>query len=168
VNREVLFSHKSDLWSTPQKLFDELDAEFHFTLDPCADESNHKCDKYFTEKDDGLKQDWTGEIVFVNSPYGRQLGKWVEKCYLESLKGATVVLLTPARPDTIYQHKFIFPHASYILYIKGRLHFNDSKDAAPFPSQITIYSKKLPYKTECALRKYGHLIVKEVIYGTIK
>ena len=44
---EVLFSSNTDDWATPQDLFDALDAEFHFTLDPCSSEQNHKCDRYF-------------------------------------------------------------------------------------------------------------------------
>lgn len=47
-------------WETPQDFFDEIDNEFHFTLDACANETNHKCDKYFSESDDGLKQNWGG------------------------------------------------------------------------------------------------------------
>ncbi len=55
-----LFSSTTDLWATPQAFFDELNAEFHFTLDPCANDDNHKCDKYYTEQQDGLLQDWGG------------------------------------------------------------------------------------------------------------
>jgi site-specific DNA-methyltransferase (adenine-specific) len=66
-------------WSTPQELFDELDKEFHFTLDPCASDWNAKCKKYFTEKEDGLKQDWGNEIVFMNPPYGKVFNNWMEK-----------------------------------------------------------------------------------------
>lgn len=47
-------------WETPQDFFDEIDNEFHFTLDACANGTNHKCDKYFSELDDGLKQNWGG------------------------------------------------------------------------------------------------------------
>lgn len=64
-------------WATPQKLFDELNAEFHFTLDPCSTDENHKCEKYYTIADDGLKQSWDGETVFCNPPYGHGLDKWV-------------------------------------------------------------------------------------------
>lgn len=60
MNTEVMFSSKAMDWATPQAFFDELDSEFHFTLDPCANESNHKCARYFTEADDGLKQPWGG------------------------------------------------------------------------------------------------------------
>ena len=59
-----MFSSKSMEWATPQNFFDKLNDEFHFTLDPCADEFNHKCEKYFTEKDNGLEQCWGGGIPF--------------------------------------------------------------------------------------------------------
>ena len=71
----------SEEWATPQYLFDELDAEFHFTLDPCSTDENAKCRKYYTKEQDGLRQDWTGETVFCNPPYGREIGPWVRKCY---------------------------------------------------------------------------------------
>ena len=49
----TMFSSKTDLWATPQDLFDELNNEFHFDIDVCADESNHKCDKYYSKEQDG-------------------------------------------------------------------------------------------------------------------
>lgn len=60
MNPEIMFSSKSDQWATPQEVFDQLDQEFHFDLDPCADDQNHKCQKYFTAAEDGLKQEWGG------------------------------------------------------------------------------------------------------------
>lgn len=108
-NIEVMFSSKDDKWSTPQDFFDELDSEFHFTLDPCADDYNHKCEKYYTESDDGLSQDWKGEIVFCNPPYS-DCASWIEKCYNEAQKpNTTVVVLIPSRTDTKYFHNFIYP-----------------------------------------------------------
>ena len=135
---DAAFSSKTDDWATPQQTFNELDNEFNFTLDPCASQENAKCEKYFTKEDDGLSQDWSNEIVFMNPPYGREIGKWVEKAYRESLEGAVVVCLIPARTDTKYWHNFIFPYAE-IRFIKGRLKFGGSKNAAPFPSAIVIY-----------------------------
>lgn len=79
MNTEVMFSSKTDLWATPQEFFDKLDAEFNFTLDSCATSENAKCSKYYTVNEDGLKQDWGGEVVFVNPPYGREISKWVKK-----------------------------------------------------------------------------------------
>ena len=137
---KVLFSSKTDLWSTPQDFFDKLNEEFNFTLDPCATDSNHKCGKYFTIDDDGLKQNWEGNVVFCNPPYGRKIYKWVEKCYNESKKQrTTVVMLIPSRTDTKYFHEFIYHKAKDIRFIKGRLKFGSSKNSAPFPSMIVVF-----------------------------
>ena len=137
-NIKLFFSSKTHHWSTPNELFNTLNKEFQFTLDPCATKENAKCKKYYTKKENGLIQDWSNEIVFMNPPYGREIGKWVEKAYRESLEGAVVVCLIPARTDTKYWHNFIFPYAE-IRFIKGRLKFGGSKNAAPFPSAIVIY-----------------------------
>ena len=76
-----LFSSNTPEWATPQDFFDALDAEFHFTLDPCSTDENAKCQKHYTKEQDGLSQDWTGEIVYCNPPYGREMPKWIKKCY---------------------------------------------------------------------------------------
>lgn len=60
---DALFSSKSNEWGTPQEFYEELNKEFGFTLDPCATDENHKCDKYFTQEMDGLKQDWGGTYI---------------------------------------------------------------------------------------------------------
>ena len=136
---DVHYSSKTNEWSTPQDFFDELNKEFNFTLDPCATRENAKCTKYFTVEDDGLKQDWSNDVVFMNPPYGREIKYWVQKAFEESLKGATVVCLIPARTDTTYWHNYIFGKADDIRFIKGRLKFGGSKNPAPFPSAIIIY-----------------------------
>ena len=134
-----LFSSNTDNWATPQNFFDELNSEFHFNLDPCANEENHKCEMYFTKEDDGLSQNWGGNCVFCNPPYGREISKWVEKSYTESQKeNTTVVMLIPARTDTKWFHEFIYGKAE-IRFIKGRLKFGDSKNSAPFPSMVVIF-----------------------------
>jgi site-specific DNA-methyltransferase (adenine-specific) len=77
----VHFSSKSNEWSTPQDFFDSLNKEFKFTLDPCCTKETAKCKKFYTEKEDGLAQNWNNEIVFCNPPYGRELKKWVKKSF---------------------------------------------------------------------------------------
>jgi phage N-6-adenine-methyltransferase len=135
---DTIFSSKKQDWATPQAFYDKLNERFHFTLDPCADETNHKCDKYFTEKEDGLKQDWSKDIVFCNPPYGRDVGKWVKKAYHESRKGATVVMLIFARTDTAIWHDYIFDIAK-VEFIRGRLKFGDAKNSAPMGSALVIF-----------------------------
>ena len=139
---DVHYSSKTNEWSTPQDFFDELDKEFNFTLDPCATSENAKCNKYFTVEDNGLKQDWSKDVVFMNPPYGREIKYWVQKAYEESLKGATVVCLIPSRTDTKYWHDYIFGKADDIRFIKGRLKFGGSKNPAPFPSAVVVYKGK--------------------------
>jgi site-specific DNA-methyltransferase (adenine-specific) len=137
-NLQALFTSQSDEWATPQDVYDSLDAEFHFTLDPCATDDNHKCEVYYTIDDNGLLQNWGGQTVFCNPPYSR-IGEWVEKAYRESRKDNTVVvLLIPSRTDTRYFHNFIYQRAE-IRFVRGRIKFGDSKNSAPFPSMVIIF-----------------------------
>ena len=130
-----LFTSNTDQWATPQYFFDELNEEFNFNLDPCADEFNHKCERYFTREENGLAQNWDGHRVFCNPPYGREIGHWVKKAH--DTKGLVVMLL-PARTDTRWFHEYIYGKAE-IRFIKGRLKFGDSSNSAPFPSMVIIY-----------------------------
>jgi len=135
-----MFSSKTTEWETPQEFFDELNAEFNFTLDPCATPDNAKCKKYYTIKENGLKQNWGGETVFCNPPYGRAIKDWVKKCYEEAQKpNTTVVMLIPARTDTNYFHDYIYGKAKEIRFIRGRLKFGNAKNAAPFPSMVVVF-----------------------------
>ena len=137
-----LFTSNTNEWTTPRSFYEELNKEFNFTLDPCATDSNHKCNKYYTIKENGLLQDWSGETVFCNPPYGRAISEWVKKCYNEHIDhGVTVVMLIPARTDTKYFHDYIY-NKTEIRFIKGRLKFNDGKQGAPFPSMLVIYKMK--------------------------
>ncbi len=139
---KAMVSSKSNEWETPQPLFDRLDTEFHFTLDPCATKENHKCDKFYTIDDNGLKYDWAKEIVFMNPPYGGNTGKWLRKAWHDSLKGATVVCLIVSSTDRSYWHDYIFPYASEIRWIRGRVTFGEANSTAPFASAIVIFSPK--------------------------
>jgi len=147
-----LFTSNSHEWETPQELYDELNAEFHFTLDPCASHHNAKCEMYWTEHDDGLKKPWWYWIgnkkgyhhVFMNPPYGRQIGKWIKKAWEESQKGCLVVCLLPARTDTKWFHDYC--KKGEIRFLKGRIYFsmrdiwgNKLSGRAPFPSMIVIF-----------------------------
>ena len=140
---DVHYSSKSNEWATPQYLFDKLNSEFNFTLDPCATKENAKFDKYYTVEDDGLIQDWSNDVVFMNPPYGRDIKHWIKKAYEEHMKGATVVCLIPSRTDTTYWHDYIFGKASDIRFLRGRLKFGDSKNSAPFPSAIVVYESEI-------------------------
>lgn len=138
MNKEILFSSRTDDWSTPQEFYDSLNAEFGFTLDPCADDTNHKCEKYFTKVQNGLVQDWRGERVYCNPPYGRGISEWVAKC--ANHEGLAVMLI-PARTDTKWFHQFVYKKPNVeVRFVKGRLKFGNSSNSAPFPSMVVIFN----------------------------
>lgn len=153
--QEILFSSKSNEWETPQDLFDKLNNQYHFTLDPCCTHKNAKCQKHYTQKENGLIQDWSNDIVFCNPPYGREIGKWVKKAYEESKKGSKIVMLIPARVDTKWFHQYLYHKESdgiRIEFIKGRLKFinrllpsyredgNFKSSPATFPSMLVFFN----------------------------
>jgi len=135
----VHFSSESAEWETPQDLFDELNDIYNFELDVCATDKNTKCDRYYTKRDDGLSQDWTG-VCWMNPPYGREIGKWIKKAYESSLRGSTVVCLIPSRTDTAWWHDYCMN--GEITFIRGRLKFGGCKNSAPFPSAIVVFKMK--------------------------
>ena len=152
----IFTSSKSNEWETPQDLFDRLDAQFHFTLDPAATDDNHKCAKWYTMETNGLIQDWSNEVVFCNPPYGKEIGKWVEKCYNEARKhNVKIVMLIPARTDTKWFHKYLYKKEDigvHIEFLQGRLRFinrtfpswrpdgNFKVSPANFPSMIVYFN----------------------------
>lgn len=140
MNMAVHYMSERMDWPTPQAFFDGLNVEFQFTLDPCALPHNAKCAKFYTPTDDGLAQDWSGERVFMNPPYGRAVGHWMRKAYLETRGGCELaVCLVPSRTDTAWWHDYAAK--GEVRFIRGRLKFGDGKQGAPFPSAIVIFRK---------------------------
>ena len=137
-NKNAMFSSKTVEWATPQNLFDALDTIHHFTLDPAATHENAKCARHFTKEQDGLAQNWGGETVFCNPPYGRDIGAWVKKGFQEGQKpGTKVVMLLPARTDTKWFHDYCTK--GKIEFLRGRLKFGEAKESAPFPSMLVTF-----------------------------
>lgn len=158
-NKKALFTGKQQDYKTPQWLFDKLDKEFHFTLDPCASSDTSLSLKtnmlVFTEHDNGLTKSWARNNVFVNPPYN-QVTKWVEKAFDEMYvntdnnRANIIVLLLAARTDTIWFHKYIYNRREInIKFLRGRLGFENAgafmekgqHNCAPFPSMIVVMSK---------------------------
>ena len=139
MNTNLMFSSKMDSWSTPQDYFDSVAKEFPFTLDVCALPENAKCKAFYSPEHDGLSQKWEG-VCWMNPPYGRQIGKWVQKAY-NSTTSATVVGLLPARTDTKWFHDYIYGKAE-IRFLRGRIRFSGCKNSAPFPSMLVIWGAK--------------------------
>lgn len=138
--KKVMFSSASNEWATPQAFFDKLNNIFGpFTLDAAASSVNYKVATYYTQSDDSLSQDWSGNRVFLNPPYGRALKDWVKKAYEEGQKDNTmVVMLIPARTDTKYWHDYVMK-ADEIRFVRGRIKFGDETNSAPFPSAVVVF-----------------------------
>ncbi len=108
-NKDQLFSSKSVEWSTPEWLFDALDMKFAFQLDVCASERNAKVDLWIDEDSNALEVEWVGFMenylpnmaVWMNPPWGREVGKFVERAYEQCRKHRLIVsCLLPASTDT--------------------------------------------------------------------
>lgn len=159
LNR-ALFSSVKDDWPTPWEFFHNLDLEFDFTLDVCAVPWSAKVWRYCVPPHalrvwgkttfrrlfpdalvDGLAHSWAGERCYMNPPYGREIGPWVEKARREAERGALVVGLLPARTDTAWFHEHVYRAATEIRFLKGRLKFEGAVASAPFPSMIAVWGK---------------------------
>jgi site-specific DNA-methyltransferase (adenine-specific) len=150
MNTALMFSSKSDEWSTPQDTFDRLHAEFDFDCDVAANAENAKSDNWFGEggiSPDALSVEWFPMTCWLNPPYSRGLqGKFIAKAASEAAKGCTVVMLIPARTDTKAFHAHIWDEHAHrprpgveVRFLRGRLKFGGCKDAAPFPSMVVIF-----------------------------
>lgn len=141
MNIDLMFSSNFDSWTTPKDLFFSLDSKYHFTIDLCASDINHLCNRYYTINDSCLDHSWQDEVCFINPPYSRYMYKFVSKCYLEHLGNSKIVLLVPARTDTKWFHEFCYNKKGVrIEFIKGRLKFGDGSSSAPFPSMLVYFN----------------------------
>jgi phage N-6-adenine-methyltransferase len=133
---EAAHSSATPEWPTPQWLIDELAAEFGpFDLDPAASAQNAKAPKFYTQEDDGLSQPWAGRI-WLNPPYGRDIGRWMARAAQAAQDGALVVCLVPARVDTRWWRDATAA-AALVRFLPGRIRFGGG-DPAPFPSAVIV------------------------------
>lgn len=141
INQGMMTSKRDD-WETPAALFDQLNRVWRFDLDPCSTDANAKCARHFTAEQDGLAQAWSGR-VFVNPPYGREIGKWVAKCDSEERNCEAIVALLPARTDTRWFHEHVLGRA-VVFFMRGRVRFETggvAQGPAPFPSMVAIWTR---------------------------
>lgn len=134
-------------WTTPRDFFDKLDQEFGFGLDAAAlSTSTLVPDNWYgPDHPDQMRRDaftrcWSEDAndkpIWLNPPYGRVIGDWMQRANSEAKHGATVVCLVPARTDTKWWHESCIQHE--VRFIKGRLKFGGQKNSAPFPSAVVI------------------------------
>lgn len=129
-------------WETPPELFERLNREFAFTLDPCCRRETAKCSRFFTEAENGLKESWAGERVFMNPPYGREVYNWTRKARQEAQQGALVVGLLPASTDLAWWHDDVVAAGAEVRFLRGRVRFltgGPYRASGFFPSVVVIW-----------------------------
>jgi hypothetical protein len=124
-----MFKSGSVEWATPKGVYDALNKEFRFDLDPCP----------LGGSENGLAPlfiEWRGRRVFCNPPYG-DVSEWLKR----GREAVIAVFLLPARTDTRWFHELVLPFASEIRFVRGRLKFGNATTGAPFPSMIVVFSE---------------------------
>lgn len=150
-NKKVVFSSKNQEMGTPHDLFKLLSLSLGpFTLDVAASKSNALVKKFYTKKENGLEQPWSG-TVWCNPPYGFGIEKWtrkaVEETMLDSLEHPqevcnSVVMLLPARTSRKFFQDDVWNFADEVRFLRGRLKFVGQKWEAPFPSIVVVFKKR--------------------------
>lgn len=128
--------------ATPEDFFGVLDQEFHFVYDLAASPENTKCQRYLTETDDSLTQDWLGLLGpdswgYLNPPY-RNLRPWFEKCRQEANRGAHVAVLVPASVGSGWFREFVQGRAE-VRFLNPRLQFVGHRTPYPKDLMVVVY-----------------------------
>lgn len=141
---------RCDEWGTPPELIAALNLKAD-TLDVCASAENHKFPQYWTKEDDCLEKDWPREQwCWMNPPFSKAL-RFFEKAAKEAAKGSKVIAIYKASNlEAKVWQEVIFPHASAILFIKGRTNYvidGKGSKGVPFGSAI-IYFNMWPLQSK--------------------
>lgn len=115
----------TDDWITPRTLIERIGP---FDLDPCSSLTQPwPCAaKAFTIEDDGLMLPWEG-LVWCNPPYGARTGAWLNRL---AMHGNGIALVF-ARTETRAFFRYVWPYASALLFLRGRLTFNRPDGSSP-------------------------------------
>jgi phage N-6-adenine-methyltransferase len=147
-DRRVMHSTGKDDWATPWPLFKALDERFGFNFDAAASPENAKCERFLTAEQDALVMPWEGR-VWLNPPYSRDVGKWVERAYLQATTNYAVELvacLLYARTDTRWWHGYVMAYASEVIFLRGRVTFVGAPAPSPAPSAVVVFRRHVPVR----------------------
>lgn len=145
-------SHRDD-WNTPAPVLDRVRLVAPIGLDPCSNLSsivNARVELRLPQRD-GLSCSWVGElapgeVAFANPVYGRHIGPWMAKCAEEARRGADIIALVAARPDTAW-FRVCWDTAAAICFWRGRITFLGAPYPAPFPSAVVLWSDSVKVRT---------------------
>lgn len=147
-------AHRQDL-ATPRWFFEKMSEAYSrygsFVLDVCAKKNSAVTERYFTQKQDGLKQDWArgqGELNWCNPPFS-SANKWLAKAFDEAKQGASTVMLLPFRDPAAKWFYRYAPFAQRITVLVPRLQYyqcggdgSGFSDNASFCSCLWLITQK--------------------------
>lgn len=152
-------TEERDDWATPRSLISRLEREFgsRFDLDVCASAKNRVCERFFDRSQNGLEQEWRGNLVWVNPPYS-QKSEFIEKAHQEAQKGTKIILLLPSFTETAW-FRDLKEKSNWLLFLNGRLVFNEQeqKETAKFSSVLAFFN--IPPKE---IEGFGWLVSKPI------
>jgi phage N-6-adenine-methyltransferase len=138
---DLLISSVSSEHPTPRRLVTQLAREFApggFDLDPCASADNAKAPRFYAVAEDGLSQPWTGRI-WLNPPFGREIGAWLRRAAQAGAEGHLVVALVPARSTGTQWWMEATAAASLPRFIPGRLVNPETGRQWMIPAAILVF-----------------------------
>lgn len=146
TNLVPLMSSADDTWNTPRWFIDRLERALgRVGLDPCSNYWSEVCARrnyQLSRGEDGLALTWTGQgLVYLNPPYGRVIGEWMDKA---ADCGAEVVALVPSRTDAKWWQHAAFACSALLLW-RGRFRFlsrGRKGNTAPFPSSVFYFGTR--------------------------
>lgn len=171
--RQILHQSNSNEWYTPRKYIQAVyDVLGYIDLDPASCEKANqtiKAHKYFSKNDDGLSQEWYGQ-VFLNPPYGKTGGKsnqgtWSKYLINEFENGDVdeAVLLVNATPSD----KWFAPLWNYpICFTNHRIQFYNQNGEANQATHSNCFVY-LGENIELFARVFSTLGVVGVRYGLL-
>ncbi|KFI53726.1 DNA N-6-adenine-methyltransferase [Bifidobacterium biavatii] len=159
-------------WCTPQKYVDAVTEVFdgQIDLDPCSNEYStvNARVEYILPENDGLRDSWDYDRIYVNPPYGRDvehgttIADWFVRIADAVGRGSEVMALVPVATNTAHWKDFVYPVASAICFLYDtRLHFvingNEDTKGAPM-SCCMIYYGDNPRKFGRVFSRYGAVV----------
>jgi phage N-6-adenine-methyltransferase len=159
----AMFASDDEGWLTPEPVIAALEELGPTALDPCAAQHSlvEARKRYQLPDRDGLLEQWIADAppsaghVFLNPPYGRVIGKWIEKAIEQARLGCEIVMLVPARVDARwFQRAVSSGYVQRICFWRGRLQFVGAMSSAPFPSAL-LYSGPFPQAFSSAMQSRG-------------
>lgn len=105
-------------WYTPPGIIEALG--LNYDLDPCSPPAGLPwipARRHYSKEVDGLAQRWSGR-VFMNPPYGRNIGDWMRRF---AIHGNGIALVF-ARTETEWFQRTV-PAVDVACFVRGRLTF---------------------------------------------